>query len=164
MEHLWTPWRFHYLQKGAAPDGECVFCRMVEAPADQDPENLLLYRGPHAFIVLNRFPYTTGHLLIVTNRHVAKLTEAGDEELTEIILEARRCQRVLEEVYSPEGFNVGFNLGRCAGAGVAGHLHLHVVPRWFGDSNFVAVLGQTRVIPETLETTFQKLHPLLHNR
>ncbi|HOM99275.1 MAG TPA: HIT domain-containing protein [Acidobacteriota bacterium] len=163
MENLWTPWRFHYLKQAAEQD-DCVFCRLISDPPEKDRENLVVYRGRRVFVVLNRFPYTSGHLLIVTRRHIANLVEAEDEELSETILEARRWQKILTEVYSPDGFNIGFNLGRCAGAGVAGHLHLHVVPRWSGDSNFVAVIGQTRVIPELLETTYEKLSSAVHNR
>jgi ATP adenylyltransferase len=157
MENLWTPWRFRYLTE-RRNDTQCVFCR-IAAEAARDREHLVLGRRTHTFTVLNRFPYTSGHLLVATYRHVAWLAEASDQELAELALEARRCEQALRQVYRPDGFNVGFNLGSCAGAGVAGHLHLHVVPRWVGDANFVSVVGETRVIPEELPATWEKLRP-----
>jgi ATP adenylyltransferase len=119
----------------------------------------LLYRGRNAFVILNLFPYTSGHLLVVANRHIASLTEATQEELQEIITLARTCENALRQEYHPDGFNMGFNLGRSAGAGVEHHLHMHVLPRWAGDSNFVSVVGETRVLPEELPTTFKRLFP-----
>lgn len=156
MENLWTPWRFHYI-KSADNAGGCVFCRIVEAPTQEDAENLVVFRDRRSFLVLNRFPYTSGHLMIVANRHIRSLSEAEPTELEEIMKLASRAEGLLAEIYRPEGFNIGMNIGKCAGAGVEGHLHLHVIPRWTGDSNFVAVAGQTRIIPELLETTYQKL-------
>lgn len=157
MDHLWTPWRFHYL-RSTSQDAPCVLCRL---PAEQrDPENLILCRSAHNYIVLNKFPYTTGHLLIVIRRHVASLVATVTEELHELISLSRKCEVILREVYQPAGFNIGFNIGKSAGAGVADHLHLHVVPRWEGDANLVSVIGQTRVIPEDLATTYSRLFPL----
>ncbi|MEJ2077665.1 MAG: HIT domain-containing protein [Acidobacteriota bacterium] len=163
MDYLWTPWRFQYLESGLGKD-ECVFCRILQESPDQDSAHFVLAHGPHTFLILNRFPYTSGHLMVVLRRHVAKLIDAESAELEEVIQWARRCEEVLREVYAPEGFNIGFNVGSCAGAGVAGHLHLHVVPRWTGDANLVSVIGQTRTIPEELETTYEKLRPHLQNR
>jgi ATP adenylyltransferase len=158
MDHLWTPWRFHYISSSGKVAG-CVFCDLLrEQPAKG---NLVLARHVHNYVVLNRFPYTSGHLLVVAHRHIAQLTDASEEALEEMILLARQCESALQEVYRCDGLNIGFNIGRSAGAGVAGHLHLHVVPRWHGDANFVSVVGQTRVIPEDLETTYDKLTSLL---
>jgi ATP adenylyltransferase len=156
MDHLWTPWRFHYISS-CGEVASCVFCDLLQEQPDK--RNLVLARHTHNYVVLNRFPYTSGHLLVVAYRHIPKLTEALDTELQEMIRLARQCESVLQEVYRCDGFNIGFNIGRSAGAGVAGHLHLHVVPRWQGDANFVSVVGQTRVIPEDLETTYDKLTP-----
>lgn len=161
MDYLWTPWRFHYI-RSTHQELACVFCHLVADPRDR--ENLILARERHNFIVLNKFPYTTGHLMIITYRHIASLVEATAEELSEMIALSRDCEAALQQAYQPNGFNIGFNLGRCAGAGVAGHLHLHIVPRWEGDANFVAVVGQTRVIPEDLETSYQKLAPHLQSK
>lgn len=160
MENLWTPWRFRYL---AAPErsGECVFCGIAAAEAARDPELLVVSRRRSCFIVLNRFPYTSGHLMVVSHRHVAWLADTLPEELEEMVGVARECEQALRRVYRPDGFNVGLNLGSSAGAGVAGHLHLHVVPRWTGDANFVSVIGETRIIPEELSTTREKLIPYL---
>ncbi len=158
MENLWTPWRFQYLTS-RRDTSECVFCRIGGDESARDRDHLILRRGSHTFTLLNRFPYTSGHLLVATYRHIAWLEEATREELEAMAVEARRCEQALRRVYRPDGFNVGFNLGSCAGAGVAGHLHLHVVPRWIGDANFVSVVGETRVIPEELSTTWQKLLP-----
>ncbi len=156
MDRLWTPWRFDYIRT-ADQDPRCVFCRLLEEPADD--ANFLLFRGHAAYVILNRFPYTSGHLLIVPNRHIASLGESRPEELHEIIGLARRCEDALRREYRPEGFNMGFNLGRAAGAGVAHHLHMHVLPRWSGDSNFVSVVGETRVLPEELPATHRRLKP-----
>jgi len=163
MDHVWTPWRFHYLAKSAEA-GECVFCHILGEESSRDYENLVLVRRASSFVVLNRFPYTSGHLMVVARRHISSLTEATSDELTEIIELARQSEAALSEIYRPEGFNMGFNIGKCAGAGVEGHLHLHVLPRWVGDANVVSVVGQTRVIPEELETTFGKLAPYFQKR
>ncbi len=156
MDHLWTPWRFHYISSSRQETG-CIFCLL--ASQTETRQNFILLSQEHTFLCLNAFPYTTGHLLIVSRRHVATLVAVSAAELNEMMELARECERVLQEVYQPDGFNVGFNIGKSAGAGVAGHLHLHVVPRWEGDANFVSVIGQTRVVPEDLETTFDKLSP-----
>ena len=163
MDYVWTPWRFHYIAKTAETDG-CVFCHILGEGSNRDSENLVLVRRASSFVILNRFPYTSGHLMVVARRHISSLTEATSRELTEIIELARESEAALSEVYQPEGFNMGFNLGKCAGAGVDGHLHLHVLPRWVGDANVVSVVGQTRVIPEELETTFRKLAPYFQKR
>ncbi|HXK58444.1 MAG TPA: HIT domain-containing protein [Acidobacteriota bacterium] len=154
MDRLWTPWRYQYISSSDKP-GRCIFCAFQEE--DKDEENLILLRQPHSFLILNRYPYTSGHLMVVVRRHIPSLAEATNDELEEIILTARECQMALTQVYRPDGFNIGFNVGKSAGAGIAGHLHLHVVPRWQGDSNFVAVIGETRIIPEDLRTTYDKL-------
>jgi ATP adenylyltransferase len=156
MDRLWTPWRFEYL-RNADQASTCVFCQMLHEA--RDAANLLLFRGRNAFVILNLFPYTSGHLLVVANRHISSLSDANAEELHEIIELSRACEKALRQEYHPEGFNMGFNLGRAAGAGVEHHLHMHVLPRWTGDSNFVSVVGETRVLPEELPTTFQRLLP-----
>jgi len=163
MENLWTPWRFHYISNGL-PEGECIFCCLRDEDPAKDRDNFVISRRHCNYVILNRFPYTSGHTLVVTNRHIATLGEVEPAELNEMMDLARSLEAALKSVYQPDGFNVGFNLGECAGAGVAGHLHLHVVPRWTGDSNMVSVLSQTRIIPEALESTFDKLRPLLQKR
>ena len=154
MDHLWSPWRFHYVSSSGRPDG-CVFCLLLSETNDR--QNLILLRKNRAFLILNRFPYTTGHLMVVTNRHIATLEKATPDELTEMILLARESEGLLRKAYRPDGLNAGFNIGKSAGAGIADHLHLHIVPRWEGDANTVSVIGETRVIPEELETTYDKL-------
>lgn len=124
---------------------------------EKDSENLIVHRGQHSFVILNRFPYTSGHLMIVLYRHSSTLSSSEPQEIREMMSLAQRCEESLADIYRPEGFNIGFNIGKCAGAGVEGHLHLHVIPRWVGDSNFVATAGQTRIIPELLETTYEKV-------
>jgi ATP adenylyltransferase len=156
MDRLWTPWRFEYI-RSAEQAVSCVFCQVLEER--RDAENLVLFRGRRAFVILNLFPYTSGHLLVVANRHISNLREAEPEELHEIIQLGRDCESALQQEYHPQGYNMGFNLGRSAGAGVEHHLHMHVVPRWTGDSNFVSVVGETRVLPEELPTTHQRLLP-----
>ncbi|HYK87910.1 MAG TPA: HIT domain-containing protein [Acidobacteriota bacterium] len=157
MDRLWTPWRFDYISKVAQSDTGCVFCRIVSENCDR--ENLVLYRGKTLFAILNLFPYTAGHILLVANRHLSFLGEASSEELHEFIETARLCELSLRAEYKPEGFNMGFNLGRAAGAGVDHHLHMHVLPRWTGDSNFVSVVAETRILPEELPKTFERLRP-----
>lgn len=157
MDRLWTPWRYQYVSTESP--AECVFCELLSQPPEEDAENLILSRRPRLFLILNKYPYTAGHLMVVVNRHVPDLQSAELEELSELTAAAREMEGVLRQVYSPDGFNIGFNIGKSAGAGVAGHLHLHVVPRWTGDSNFVSVVGETRVIPEDLASTYDRLAP-----
>ncbi len=154
MDYLWTPWRYQYISS-VGEAAECVFC--AAARSERDAENLVVHRARHNFIILNRFPYTSGHVMVVPYQHVATLEELADAALSELMLLGRDCERVLREVYRPEGMNLGINLGRCAGAGIAGHLHLHALPRWTGDSNFMTVVGETRVMPEDLPVTWEKL-------
>ena len=154
MDFLWTPWRYPYIAglQGSAPG--CIFCDMQSA---DDADCLIVYRAELHFIVLNRYPYTSGHSMVVPRRHFAHFHEMTEAEGAELIALTRRLQRALEESYHPEGFNIGWNQGKCAGAGVAGHLHLHMIPRWVGDTNLVGAIGETRVLPEDLSTTLSKL-------
>lgn len=156
MDRLWTPWRFEYLRTVDDVSG-CVFCQILKE--DRDVDNHVLLRSRNSFVILNLYPYTSGHLLIVLNRHISFLGEASPEELHEIINLGQRCEAALRREYRPNGFNLGFNLGRAAGAGIEHHLHMHVLPRWVGDSNFVSVVGETRVLPEELSATYQRLLP-----
>jgi len=137
---------------------DCIFCLAQTNPAD-DAKNFVLYRGTSNFIILNRYPYISGHLMIAPNAHISEFDAAPKATTDEMTDLAKRCQTALREVYTPDGFNVGMNLGRAAGAGVADHFHLHILPRWIGDTNFTSTVGDTRVLPESLETTFRKLKP-----
>ncbi len=157
MDRLWTPWRYAYLRTLDHNSESCVFCRILSETCDED--NLLLYRGANLFVILNLYPYTSGHMLIVANRHISFLGEANTEELHDFIDLCRRCENALRNEYRPDGYNLGFNVGRAAGAGVEHHLHMHVIPRWVGDSNFVSVVAETRVLPEELPTTYKRLLP-----
>ncbi len=150
---LWAPWRACYV-KERKKDG-CVFCQALQAV--QEPENLVLRVCERVFVMMNRYPYAHGHLLVSPVRHVADLDGLTEEEARDLMAETRLATRVLGKVLSPEGFNVGINLGKVAGAGYAGHLHVHVVPRWNGDLNFMPVLADVRVISEHLQETFSKL-------
>jgi ATP adenylyltransferase len=154
MEHLWSPWRYRYIATADKVEG-CVFCRVRDAA--KDDENYIVHRGQLNFVILNLFPYTSGHLMIVPYEHTASFADVSDAVTAEMTGLAKHAQRALEAEYHPDGFNIGMNLGRAAGAGVADHLHLHVVPRWSGDANFVSVIGETRVLPEDLATTCTKL-------
>ena len=156
MERLWSPWRLPYVSGAGEPQG-CIFCQALER-GDADP--LLLFRGRLAFVILNLYPYNNGHLMVVPNRHVATLTDARVDELAELMALTRHAEIALNEVYRPQGLNVGLNLGRPAGAGVADHLHVHVVPRWSGDTNFMSVVGSVRVLPEDLHATAARLKPV----
>lgn len=154
MEHLWSPWRYCYIVTVDRVEG-CVLCR-VQEPA-KEAENYVVYRGALNFVILNLFPYTSGHLMIVPYAHIASLAATDEATTTEMMTLAKRAQTALAAEYHPDGFNLGMNLGRSAGAGIAEHLHLHVVPRWTGDANFVSIIGETRVLPEDLATTYEKL-------
>jgi ATP adenylyltransferase len=154
MDYLWSPWRYRYIST-AGPSDPCFFCKA--ASEDADRENLVVHRGRLCYVILNRFPYTSGHLMAAPYEHVATLGEMPEEAAVEMALLVRRAEGCLRRVYRPEGLNVGINLGHCAGAGVAGHVHTHVLPRWTGDSNFMTVVGETRVLPEELGDTWEKL-------
>lgn len=154
MDRLWSPWRYQYVSK-AADGGACIFC---QKPSEQrDRENYILFRGEHNFVLLNLFPYTSGHLMIAPYRHVARLAEVDRPALAEMMDLAAEAERALTAVYRPQGLNLGMNLGECAGAGIAGHVHLHILPRWTGDANFMTTIGETRVLPEDLEVTYDRL-------
>jgi len=158
MHHLWAPWRLSYVSKGgAAEDDLCVFC---EAVAGSEPSPLTLHSGDRCFVILNKYPYSNGHLMVVPRRHIGRLSEAAPDELTELMALTRTAEMALTEAYVPHGLNVGMNLGRPAGAGVVGHLHIHVVPRWNGDTNFMTVTADTRVVPEEPAQTVERLRPI----
>jgi ATP adenylyltransferase len=156
MDHLWSSWRLSYVT-GSARSEDCVFCA---AQKTSDAESLIVFRGRTAYVILNLYPYNNGHLMVVPNRHIASLAAATREELCEMVELLQRSEIVLGEAYSPHGFNVGINLGKPAGAGILDHLHVHVVPRWNGDSNFMTIVGQTRVLPEELPQTAERLRPI----
>ena len=160
MDYLWSPWRYQYMaqvSQGKQPD--CIFCDALQR--NQDEETLIVYRGKKAFVILNRFPYTSGHIMVVPYQHVAELQKCEPGTLDEIMALSQKIEGIFQREYRPDGMNLGMNLGRAAGAGVTGHLHLHALPRWFGDSNFMTVTGETRVHPEELSTTYHKLHKAL---
>jgi ATP adenylyltransferase len=145
MKVLWAPWRRKYVTSSAAASG-CVFCHAAQHT--REPESLVIHVAPLSLIVMNLYPYNSGHVMVAPLRHVGRLSEATAAELGELMTLAQRLAGVLDELYHPHGLNLGMNLGRAAGAGIEDHLHLHLVPRWSGDANFMSVVGQTRVIPE----------------
>ena len=157
MEFIWSPWRYTYLASTAAKDvpSSCVFC--IGEDRSHDAERLILHRGSLNFVILNLFPYTSGHLMIAPYAHLSSIVRAAPEQTAEMMELAKKAIEALTDVYHPEGFNVGMNLGQVAGAGVRDHFHLHVVPRWAGDANFMTITGETRVLPEELKTTYEKL-------
>ncbi len=172
MDRLWSPWRYKYVTgessatnaNDIAADGttssvlssSCVFCRLRDE-TEADESNLVVHRAAHNYVVLNLYPYTGGHLLVVPHTHTANLDDAPKSTTDELMDLAKRCQTALRAAYRPDGFNLGMNLGQAAGAGVAAHIHLHVLPRWAGDANFMTTIAETRVIPEDLATTYTKL-------
>jgi ATP adenylyltransferase len=179
--YLWTPWRMQYIasasgdkdkvsprpeaaqKEGGQPDGDsgCVFCDRITLPPERDRENLILLRGERNFIILNLYPYNSGHLMVVPYEHTSDFTTLNTETVGEMMALMKRMVRVMEAEYGPQGFNMGMNLGRVAGAGVADHVHMHLVPRWAGDTNFMPIVGQTKVMPEMLETTYDRLRARL---
>ena len=157
MDRLFCPWRYAYVTSIKPSDPGCILCDLAGGETTRDEEELVLSRTDHHFVVLNRYPYNTAHLMIVPNTHTSRLTDLPLPALHEMWELAARAEAVVQEVYRPDGLNMGLNLGRYAGAGIADHLHLHVVPRWPGDTSFISVTGETRVLPETLEQTWTKL-------
>ena len=157
MKQLWSPWRMEYIRR-TKPDG-CVFCDLPKE--DNDPESLILLRGRHCYIMLNRYPYNNGHLMVVPRRHTSTLAGWTAEERAEFLELADLAVALLKRTMNPDGFNLGINMGECAGAGIADHIHLHVVPRWSGDCNFMPVFADTRVIPEHIQATYQNLREAL---
>ena len=156
MDYLWTPWRFQYMKEAASGvQPNCIFCDA--AARKDDTETLVVFRGAKAFIILNRYPYTSGHVMIVPYAHVADLKGVDAEALGEIMRLAQKVEGVYQANYKPDGMNLGMNLGRAAGAGVPGHLHVHAVPRWTGDTNFMTSVAETRVLPEPLSRTAERL-------
>ena len=157
MDFLWTPWRYAYVSQVIKPakNGGCIFCDVVAA--NDDAMTFIVLRAAKNFVILNRFPYTSGHVMIVPYAHLADFAAADAETTTEMIRLAQRVQGALASIYHPDGYNMGMNLGRSAGAGVAGHLHLHLLPRWQGDTNFMTTVSETRLEPEDLSTTYEKL-------
>lgn len=158
MERLWAPWRAVYVSK-SADRPECIFCAKLQD--NRDEENLLLLRREHAFVLMNLYPYNNGHLLVAPNRHVGDVTELTPEEWLEIFTLTKDMVEILRRVMRPDGFNIGINLGKVAGAGIPEHFHVHIVPRWEGDTSFMTVFGEVRVIPEALSDTYAKLKKAL---
>ncbi|HET6348945.1 MAG TPA: HIT domain-containing protein [Candidatus Krumholzibacteria bacterium] len=161
MDRLYAPWRSVYLM-GEATEG-CLFCAMAAADPRRDREQLILDRGANWFIVINRYPYTTGHVMVVSNRHVEKMRDFSADESAEMMTMLARCEGALSAAYHPDGINVGANLGRSAGAGIVGHFHMHLVPRWHGDTNFMSAVGETRVVSEDLNDTYNRLSRALRD-
>lgn len=155
MRSLYAPWRMEYV--GAPLEPGCLFCRVREAPPEADRRNLVLRREANVIALLNRYPYNPGHLMVVPRAHVGSLADLDDEQALAVMRLVRRCLQVLERAMSPEGFNAGANIGAVAGAGIPDHVHVHVVPRWGGDTNFMPVLGAVKVVSEHLDRTWEKL-------
>lgn len=159
-QNLWAPWRIEYLRRlddeSDRPEGYCFICDYRDRPSD-DRDNLVLWRTEHSLVVFNGYPYTNGHLLICPLAHIGKLEDLSDRQMLELMQLSRDAKRLLSEAISPHGFNLGVNLGRCAGAGLPGHLHVHLVPRWNGDTNFMSVLTDVRVISQSLHALYDEL-------
>lgn len=165
MDRLWSPWRLEYVGR-TEPETGCIFCLPPAAPGlsssepESSPRSLVVFEGTACYVILNLYPYNNGHLMIVPYRHVANFGALSPDELSEIGLLIQRAEAVLTEAYQPHGFNVGVNLGKSAGAGVLDHLHVHIVPRWNGDTNFMSVVGSMRVLPEDLGSSARRLRPI----
>jgi ATP adenylyltransferase len=155
MDFIWSPWRYDYLASGGSKPSSCVFC--VTEDRGHDADRLVVYRGTHNFVILNLFPYTSGHTMVAPYQHLDTIALAPTEQLTEMMQLSQRVIAALQKLYRPEGFNLGMNLGVAAGAGIREHFHLHVVPRWAGDANFMTIAGETRVLPEELHKTYERM-------
>lgn len=161
VDYLWTPWRYAYIT-GAQPDsfdGECLFCS--RQAASDDKRSLIVHRGKHSFVILNAYPYTSGHVMVVPDAHVDSLEKLSAEAAAEVMHLSQRMEGVLRKLYRPDGLNLGMNIGKAAGAGIAGHIHMHVLPRWVADANFMSVVGETRMLPETLDVTWDRISKAL---
>ena len=160
---LYSPWRLNYIL--SEKEKGCIFCLKPKEglETNEDEKHLILHRTKHSFVIMNMFPYNNGHLMAVPNRHVANLTELDSEEVADLFLLVQLCEKILKKVYNPEGINIGMNLGQAAGAGIADHLHVHVLPRWIGDVNFMSAVGGTRVIPEEFERAYHNLKEQFDN-
>jgi ATP adenylyltransferase len=157
MDYLWTPWRYAYVS-GAEPATACIFC---EAPKESDEKARIVYRGKHCYVILNTYPYTNGHVMVVPYAHIDELQKLPVEAAQEMMTLTQKMEGVLRSLYRPDGLNLGMNIGKAAGAGVAGHIHMHVLPRWVADANFMSVVGETRVLPESLEVTWTRIRGAL---
>ena len=155
MDFIWSPWRYAYLASGGTKPSSCVFC--VTDDRTHDRERLIAFRGTYNFVILNLFPYTSGHVMVAPYDHMDTISVAKAEQLSEMMQLAQRMVGVLKKLYNPDGFNLGMNLGSAAGAGIREHFHLHVVPRWVGDANFMSITGETRVLPEELSVTYNRI-------
>jgi ATP adenylyltransferase len=154
MDYLWTPWRYAYVTSADRTPG-CIFCEA--AKSSDDRKSRIVYRGRDCFIILNTFPYTPGHVMVVPYAHLDELQHLSSEAAHEMIELCQRIENVLRQLYTPDGVNLGMNIGKAAGAGVAGHIHMHMLPRWVADANFLSVVGETRILPETLEVTWERM-------
>ncbi|MFQ5456589.1 MAG: HIT domain-containing protein [Nitrospirota bacterium] len=155
MEHIWAPWRMEYIEK--KKESDCIFCCTTEE--EEDKENYILYRGDSVFVIMNAYPYNNGHLMVIPYEHVSSFEFLDDKVLLDLMKTTNISTTALRSLFSPDGFNIGANLGKVAGAGIESHVHIHVVPRWNGDTNFMPVIGDTKVISEHLESTYLKLLP-----
>ncbi len=155
VKKLWAPWRMAYISRLGGKDEGCIFCSKPQS--DKDRDNLILYRGKHAYVIMNLYPYNNGHSMVIPYKHTSDFTDLNDDEMLEIMQLVKKTINVFKKVFNPEGFNTGFNLGRAAGAGISQHIHFHVLPRWVGDTNFMPVIGETRVISEHIHDTYDKL-------
>lgn len=153
MDYLWTPWRYAFVST-AHQSTQCIFC---EAPKETDERSHIVHRGQHCFIIINAFPYTSGHVMIVPYEHTDELQKLPFPAAQEMMALAQRTEGILRDLYHPDGVNLGMNIGKAAGAGIAGHIHMHVLPRWVADANFMTVVGETRVLPEMLDATWRRL-------
>jgi ATP adenylyltransferase len=169
MDRLWSPWRSRYIEsfaeetKVSKEAEQCLFCRVL-SETDKDEENLIVRRGTTCFIMLNLYPYNSGHLMIVPHTHTGELSGLSRDELTEIMLCSQQCIKALNDALHPQGFNIGMNIGRVSGAGIDGHIHMHMVPRWNGDTNFMPVLSETRIISIAIEETYNKIREGLREK
>jgi ATP adenylyltransferase len=162
MDKLWAPWRMKYISTVDDKKEGCIFCK--KPFENKDKENLILLRTPHSFVIMNRFPYNNGHLLVVPNRHTAHFHDLTDPEKLDLMQTMDRAIQCLQKVLHPDGFNTGMNLGRIAGAGIAEHIHMHIVPRWNGDTSFMSVISDTKIISESLEDGYDKLSTVFNER